>query len=74
MIVTIRDRKLAEDAWDMAATKLQWDNEDDEAARYLYETNPYRADGTRYCTGCEEATVKNTMDQSLCGSCGRDYY
>lgn len=73
MIVTIRDREIAESAWDSAAAEINNEYDDYNAAEYLYANNPWRLEGTRYCASCGEATVKNTMNRSACGSCGYDY-
>lgn len=73
MIVTIRDREIAESAWDAAAAEMANEHDDHNVAEYLYANNPWRAEGTRYCITCGEATTKHTMDRAACGSCGDPY-
>lgn len=52
MVITIRDREIAEAAWDEAASLLQGDYDDDNASHYLFEMNPHREPGTFYCESC----------------------
>ena len=73
MIVTIRDRKIAEFAWDAAAAEMANEHDDWNTAEHLYEANPWRAEGTAYCITCGIATTKHTMDRMACGACGDPY-
>ena len=73
MIVTIRDRAIAESAWDMAAAEMANEHDDHNAAESLYCANPWRAEGTAYCITCGTATTKHTMDRMACGTCGDPY-
>lgn len=73
MIVTIRDRKIAEFAWDAAAAEMANEHDDLNAAEHLYEANPWRAEGTRYCANCGEATYKHSTLRLICGTCEQDY-
>lgn len=52
MVITIRDREIAEAAWDEAASLLQGDYDDDNASLYLLEMNPHREPGKAYCSSC----------------------
>lgn len=46
------ERRTAERAWDAAASWLEIEYNDRNAAIYLLETNPYRPSGVYFCTDC----------------------
>ena len=73
MIVTNRDREIAESAWDAAADMLRNERNLRKVSGHLYEANPWRAEGTRYCANCGEATYKHSTLRLICGTCGQDY-